>query len=199
MPPEQLTTDSVVDFVEKYEEVEFHNHILSVEQNPESISLTCNATLDRATESGFYVLTQCGGSATLQDGTAEYPSMAYGITVYRITENSVQRVNTSMEEGATGYYVLSVNFDDIGHEVSIDMTSSSKSSDNTVYDGSLSLGTEEAIGQWVESTEVPEYELTLRLDGKEEAIFNGSSSQSVGVGIYITADQTEIGALSSIP
>lgn len=200
IPPEQLYPDSVVNFVKEYEGVEFYNQILSAEQNTEAISLTCNANLDRETESGFYVLTQCGGSATLQDGHAEYPPMAYGITIYRITENrTVQRVNTPMEAGATGYYILLVNFDGIGHEVSIAMTSSSKSSDNAVYDESHNLGNEAASGQWVESTEVPEYELILGLDGKEEETFVGSTSQSVGIGIYLTADRTEIGPISSIP
>ncbi|OAQ53752.1 hypothetical protein HTG_05680 [Natrinema mahii] len=198
-PPEQLTSDSVVDFVRKYETATFHNHILSNEQNPESIDASCNAVFDREIESAFYVLTRCGGSATLEDGIAEYPSSAYGITTYRVTENQVQRVTASPAERPDGYLVLLANFDDSERDVSVVMTSVTESDDETILEESLALDSEEGIEHRVESDEATEYELTVNRDDKTTATFADDLSRSAGVSIYLTANEVEIGALSSLP
>jgi len=199
LPPENRTTDSVVAFVEEYESATFYNEIRSTERTAESISVSCNAVLDRETDTGFYVLTRCGGSATLRDGTAEYPPTAYGLTTYRVTENDVQRVTASSLTAGDGYRLLLVNFDDSTHKLSVDMAPSSQSNDESIHSTSPQLGSEEAVGRRLETDGATEYELTVDLDTERQATFEGSTSGSPGLGIYVTATEIDIGPLPSIP
>lgn len=197
--PERLTSDSVVDFVREHETVRFYNHIRSNERNPESIDATCSAVLDRETESAFYVLTHCGGSAALEDGVAEYPSSAYGITTYRVTESRVQRVTASPAERRDGYLVLLANFDASEHDLSVVVTAATKSEDEPILEESQTLDSEGGVEYRLESGDTSAYELTLSRDDEPDVTFDGRFSRSADVGIYITADGTELGALSSLP
>ncbi|WP_226040439.1 hypothetical protein [Natrinema sp. DC36] len=212
-PPERLTPDSIVDFVEEYETVERYNRLLSDYEDPEqgfleSIDISCNAVFDRETASGSYALTLCAGSITTSHSISDRPSAAFGVSAYRVTETRVQRVTASRVgrhaiRSRAGqeddYTLLFVNFDAVEHDLTAVVTSPAESIDEPILEASYTIDSGEGIERRLERTEATRYDVTVRLDGETRATLEDGQPRSVGATSYISDDEIEIGTFSAIP
>lgn len=206
--PEPLTRERVVDFVKEYETAEHHNYILENESRVDSINVVCDAVFDREVKSTFYVITNCGGSATHEPlfGSASVGHYETYAPTYRVNEQHVQRaeVDRDVRQGAD-YVFRMLNFAATEHELFLTVTPHTDSKEKQIRASEYALDGETGVERRFDLTVGTEYELAVELnDGDHSETVNWDSEtfkwdvqdQSRGVGIYVTRYRTiEIGPL----
>lgn len=65
-PPDDLTRESVLEYVRTAEKAHVHNE--AVDDDVNDVSVACEPFLDRVVDGTFYVVVHCGGSVEWRDG-----------------------------------------------------------------------------------------------------------------------------------
>lgn len=90
--PEELTPESVTDYVATYEETRIHNY--HVESGATEISVETVATLDYEADGGFHVTTQHAGTIHRdRDGERDVSELYSALIPYRVTNGSTTRLD----------------------------------------------------------------------------------------------------------
>lgn len=129
--PADLTTQTVEQYATEYERAETYRALSELGTR---VSLTCNATVDRRTENGFYVIAACAATTRTLSGVGSggpvpHPYFINTTTTIRIdaehrpslTQETIYKpANETEHVRPRGLKV--VNFDSTGHRVGVTIT-----------------------------------------------------------------------------
>lgn len=197
-PPSSLTNESVVEFVEKYEEAHLHNDLLT--EDTTDISIGCPAAIDLEIDHGFYVLTICHGSTRSGDSVGHLgPDPVF----YHVTDGQFERVaereigrgesygNGRRSSEVQGFRM--VNFDNKDHEMQISLSHLSDSSETLILEETYPLRSKSLFSiSSVLATE-GDFELEVTLEDGTSAKYDWIITDiepPFGVNIYVTMDKS---------
>ncbi|MFC7230272.1 hypothetical protein ACFQMM_00735 [Saliphagus sp. GCM10025308] len=197
--PDPVTKGSATGFVAEYEEVWMHNDMLS--ENTTKITVGCPAAVDAEADGGYYLITICRGSQTIdREGSEAVGHLGPKPKFYFVSDDSVQRIDTEHRKsepapetygnGTGGREVQGfrlVNFDETSHEVTVTVTH--RKENETIFERTYDLVSESLLTRSGLTAVEGIYDLTVELKTGESATYEWHIDDirpPFGVNIYIS-------------
>lgn len=120
-PPDDLTRESVLEYVRTAEKAHVHNE--AVDDDVNDVSVACEPFLDRVVDGTFYVVVHCGGSVEWRDGWLAGHGDIRTTSTVLVSDDGGRRFGeigyrpSSRFDG--GPRLLVANFDDGAHAVAV--------------------------------------------------------------------------------
>lgn len=196
--PDELTSETVVSFVEEYEEVTQHNQEVSDETT--DISLHCSAAIDIDGSNEYYLVTNCTGSKTIEDDSGRSVGEIATVPVfYEVSSDRVVRAerterapgSESDDHDDSTVGVRVGNFSGDRRSATLTVADSAESDRDPPVTEQFSLEHAAYIEHRTVVREHGTYRLTIALDDGSDEQYEWDVSTldpSIGVNVYLLSD-----------